>query len=79
VEDYAASLTATDTVNIRDIPSTFGSVVVAVKKGEKVTAIKRTTASFTVGEDTGRWTKITAPKEGWIFDAWFEADVAAAQ
>ncbi len=79
VEDYAATLTATDTVNIRDIPSIFGTVVVAVKKGEKVTAIKRTTASFTIGEDTGRWTKITTPKEGWVFDAWFESDAAAAQ
>jgi hypothetical protein len=74
-EDYTTTLIATDTVNVRDIPSTFGSVVVALKKGDKVTAVKRTTATFTVGEDTGRWVKISAPKEGWVFNAWFAEDV----
>lgn len=77
-EDYATTLTATSTVNVRDIPSTFGAVVVALKKGDKVTAVKRTSADFTIGEDTGRWVKISAPKEGWVFNTWFTEDAPAA-
>jgi hypothetical protein len=77
-EDYAATLTANATVNVRDIPSAFGSVVVALKKGEKVTATRRTTASFTIDEETGRWVKISGPKEGWVFNAWFDEDAPAA-
>ncbi len=70
-EAFATALTATDTVNVRDVPSVYGVALVAVKKGEKVTAVEKTIAEFTIGSDTGRWVKISAPQEGWVFDAWF--------
>ncbi len=70
-EAFPGALVSTDTVNVRDVPSVYGVALVAVKKGEKVTAVERTTAQYTVGSDTGRWVKITAPQEGWVFDAWF--------
>lgn len=73
-EEYAATLTATDTVNIRDIPSVFGGVVVALKKGEKVTAVNRTVAEYTISDQKGRWLKVSAPKEGWLFDAYVAAE-----
>jgi hypothetical protein len=73
-EEFASVLTATDTVNIRDIPSVYGTVVVAVKKGEKVTGTVRTSAEYTVSELKGRWVKVSLPKEGWVFDAYFTAE-----
>lgn len=72
-EAYAAALTATDTVNIRDIPSIFGSVVVAIKKGETATATARTTAEYEINDQKGKWVKVSAPKEGWVFDAYVTA------
>ncbi len=73
-EEFNASLTASDTVNIRDIPSVYGSVIVALKKGDKITSVLKTIASYTIGDKTGKWLKISAPKEGWVFDAYFTAD-----
>lgn len=73
-EDYSAILNATDTVNIRDIPSIYGSVIVAIKKGEKVTGVKRSTTEVFINELKGRWVNVSTPKEGWVFDAWFTAE-----
>lgn len=72
-EPYAAALVATDTVNIRDIPSIFGTVVVTIKKGEAVTAITRTVTEYEINDQKGKWIKVASPNEGWLFDAYVTA------
>jgi hypothetical protein len=78
-EDYATEATVSDNLNIRDIPSVYGAVVVLVKKGEKVTAVKRTMDSFSIEKKQGKWVKVSAPAAGWVFDAYLTpADAPAA-
>jgi hypothetical protein len=57
---------------VRDIPSVFGAEVKRLKAGDAADVAEWTTESFTIGEDTARWFRISSPVEGWIFGAALE-------
>jgi hypothetical protein len=57
---------------VRDIPSVFGAEVKRLKAGDEADVAEWTTESFTIGEDSARWFKISSPVEGWIFGAALE-------
>ncbi len=70
-EKFFATMAATDdAVNVRDAPDEkSGKVVGTLAKAQKVDVQEQTTESFTVGDKTAPWYKISEPA-GWVFGAW---------
>jgi hypothetical protein len=79
VADISEVFSTTTDVYIRDIPSIYGAIVKLAKEGTKVTAIKRTSASFTVGDKTAHWVKVSGPVQGWIFEAYLVSEGQSTQ
>lgn len=66
----ASGMINDDKVNLRDQPDEIsGAVIDQLANGTAISVIEETVDTYTVGDKTDRWYRLSQPKDGWVFGA----------